>query len=559
VFVGGGVKVWNSTLLTSLTCLFVLTIAASAAPAALKPIHLTCDSLVEPLGIDDEKPQFSWQLQDARDGAHQTDYRVEVASKPSLLAAGKADVWDSGRVSSDRSVGVVYAGSALTAEKRYFWRVTVWDKDGNAYPVSDATWWETGLMSARSWEGKWIGYEAPEERSIRESGAVWITNADGEIPTRGDRTRHDFRFGFELSKPVKQATLYLTGRYTAAAWVNGKQVLEASPLPPWGHMPWEKYTKQVVTSEMQPGRNLLAVEVVLYGTGPDGAISPKDVQSPMSACLYVEYADDTVGVFKSGEGWKAKLESSGDWQSPGYDDGSWQAAISYVSSDGPDADSSPGNPWPTGYVKLLRRSFSVNRPIASARLYVTALGAYQMSVNGHRAGDQVLSPGWMDFREQVPYQVYDVTAFIKPGENAMGAWLAPGWYTTPLRWLGRGYNYGDTPPALKAQLRIEHTDGSIEWIATDTTWKADVSPISKAEIYDGESYDARREQAGWDRASFAEGAWKPAVENKARRAEDRGAVFLSNSRGQDAACEDCDEPQARSLHLRLWSKSSRCG
>ena len=130
-------------------------------------------------------------------------------------------------------------------------------------------------------------------------------------------------------------------------------------------------------------------------------------------------------------------------------------------------DTAPGNPWPTGPVKLLRRKFDVSSPIVSARLYVTALGAYQVHINGHRVGDQVLAPGWMDFREHVAYQAYDVTKLVKPGANAIGAYLAPGWYTTPLMWYRQGFNYGDTPPALKAQLRIEHADGSVQWVVTD--------------------------------------------------------------------------------------------
>ncbi len=109
----------------------------------------------------------------------------------------------------------------------------------------------------------------------------------------------------------------------------------------------------------------------------------------------------------------------------------------------------------------------------------------------------------------MPYQVYDVTRQLKVGQNVMGAWLAPGWYTTPLMWFRQGYNYGDTPPALKAQLRLEHADGSVEWIATGPSWKADTSPISQAEIYDGETYDARKRAAGLDTPQFTGAQWKP--------------------------------------------------
>ena len=77
-----------------------------------------------------------------------------------------------------------------------------------------------------------------------------------------------------------------------------------------------------------------------------------------------------------------------------------------------------------------------------------------------------MAPGWTDYRERVLYQTYDVTALVKSGKNAIGALLAPGWYSTPLEWLQQPNNYGDTPPALRAQLRIEHEDGSVEWVAT---------------------------------------------------------------------------------------------
>jgi alpha-L-rhamnosidase len=470
-----------------------------------RPAGLTCDSLVEPLGLDDQKPLLSWELQDPSYGARQTAYQVEVASKPALLAGGKPDVWDSRKVSSDRSVGVAYTGPALTASTRYYWRVKVWDKDDKPYPASEVSWWETGLMSAESWQGKWIGYEEEEERRIRESGAAWITNAPEDYKGASP-AKHDFRFGFDLAQPVKRAVLYVTGEDAAAAWVNGKQVVQTLPKPPWGHSPWQTYTATVVTPNIQSGRNLLAVEVLVYEATPGGA---GDSRTPMSACLYLEMADGSVNVLKSGEGWKATLNGADGWQLPGYSDASWPAAIGYVVQANDRGASAPGVPWPTGPVKLLRRNFDVGSPIVSARLYATALGAYQMHINGHRVGDQVLAPGWMDFREHVAYQAFDVTKLVRPGTNAIGAYLAPGWYTTPLMWYRQGFNYGDTPPALKAQLRIEHADGSVQWVATDKTWKAAVSPILKAEIYDGESYDGRREQAGWDTSTFNYSGWKP--------------------------------------------------
>ena len=82
-------------------------------------------------------------------------------------------------------------------------------------------------------------------------------------------------------------------------------------------------------------------------------------------------------------------------------------------------------------MKLLRRGFDVSKALRSARLYATALGAYKFRINGHPVGDQILSPGWTDYRSRVTYQAYDVTTDLKTGGNAIGAYLAPGWYTTP--------------------------------------------------------------------------------------------------------------------------------
>ena len=481
---------------------------ASNAAGAQKPINLRCDSMATPIGSDTQQPQLSWQLQDERFAARQTAYQLQVATRSELLLNGKADVWDSGRVSSDKSVGVAYAGPALKPEQRYYWRVKVWDKDGNPYPTSDVTWWETGLMQSAEWRGRWISFEQREEKAIRESGAQWITN-DGGTGAKGSDTQHDFRIEFTLSSPVHSAHLYVTGKDTAAAWLNGKQVLAAEPLPPWKQTPWKSYKVVDVTPQLQQGSNLLAVDVTLYATSTGSSFTTATVSTtPMSACLYIELADGSVKLIRSDESWKSMLNAPQGWTAPSFDGSAWKNAIRYVSND-PTQPPDVGRPWPNGPVKMLRKGFDVAKPVRSARLYATALGAYKFWINGNVVGGQILSPGWTDYRSHVPYQAYDVTANIKSGGNAIGAYLAPGWYSTPLQWLQEPFNYGNTPPALKAQLRIEHTDGSVDWIATDETWRADVSPILKAEIYDGETYDARREQPGWSTAAFSDAKWQP--------------------------------------------------
>jgi len=161
---------------------FACVLAGEASAQSSKPVQLKCESLTTPLGMDAKKPVLSWRLQDADAGARQTAYEIQVASGGTALAAGRADIWDSGRVESDDSIGAHYEGPALEPSKRYFWRVMVWGRGGKPYPASDVSWWETGLLRQENWTAKWIGYEESEHRYMRESGAEWITNGDTEAP-----------------------------------------------------------------------------------------------------------------------------------------------------------------------------------------------------------------------------------------------------------------------------------------------------------------------------------------------------------------------------------------
>ena len=101
-----------------------------------------------------------------------------MASTPAGLNQPKADVWSSGRESGSQSLNVTYKGPALKASKRYYWRVRVWDASGKEYPASEASWWETGLLTQDAWNAPWIGFETPEEAAVRHAKAQWITSPD---------------------------------------------------------------------------------------------------------------------------------------------------------------------------------------------------------------------------------------------------------------------------------------------------------------------------------------------------------------------------------------------
>ena len=173
-----------------------------------------------------------------------------------------------------------------------------------------------------------------------------------------------------------------------------------------------------------------------------------------------------------------------------------------------------GGPKTEAAAPFLRKSFRLagGKKIVSARLYATALGLYEFRLNGKKVGDYVFPPFWTDYRKRVQYQVYDVTGMIRAGaENVAGVILGDGWYCGYTGNVGRRQFYGDRPKAM-GQIVIQYADGSREIIVTDGSWTTAAGPIMSSDLLMGESYDARREMAGWDAAGFKEdGRWSRAT------------------------------------------------
>jgi alpha-L-rhamnosidase len=176
-----------------------------------------------------------------------------------------------------------------------------------------------------------------------------------------------------------------------------------------------------------------------------------------------------------------------------------------------------GGPYSVPPAAYLRKEFAVEKPIASARLYVTALGLYEFEINGRRIGDYVLTPGRTEYTKRVPYHVFDVSSHLSQSANCCGAILGDGWYCGHLHSDPR-QTYGDRPRLL-AQLEIRFTDGSSQTIVSDESWTAGEGPIRSSDMLMGEDYDARMEIAGWSeplspssggtREAFD--SWRPAV------------------------------------------------
>ena len=143
-----------------------------------------------------------------------------------------------------------------------------------------------------------------------------------------------------------------------------------------------------------------------------------------------------------------------------------------------------------GCAPRFRRTFDAPVDLTSARLHITALGVYEIEVNGRRVGDDVLAPGWTAYRRRLAVRTHDVTSLLRPGAtNEMCATVAPGWYAGRLGFRNERAVYGDRV-ALFAQLEIDAANGRTV-IATDETWSASHGPVVAADLYDGEDYDAR--------------------------------------------------------------------
>jgi alpha-L-rhamnosidase len=376
------------------------------------PDHLQCEGMQEPLGIDITHPRFSWQVRDLRRDARQAAYEIQVASSAEGLAQDRADVWDSGRVESKQPVNVPYSGPAVESRRRYYGQVRVWDAQGQASSYSQASWWEMGLLSAQDWKAKWITRDIPLERGDYESAPKWIWAAADNALTNPTLGKHDFRFSFRLAQKPKEATLFITAKDNVAAWVNGKPVVVESPMGNFGRArdPWGYFRVVPVGSLLKAGANSLAAEALVQrerDRPPEGGFI---------ALLRVQMADGKIERFVSGTDWKTGPGQTGNaWVERAFDDSSWPAAA-VVAEIG---EAPLGTPWPAHPVDLLRRNFSVAKAVRSARIYSTALGTYQLFLNGQRVGNDVLAPGWTDYRMCDP----SMNSYNHYAYGAVAEWL----------------------------------------------------------------------------------------------------------------------------------------
>jgi alpha-L-rhamnosidase len=323
----------RSLVRATIIAVFVLTPALLATPQVhgeevegkLAPAALRCEYAVDPLGVDVAQPRLSWIVESDERGQRQTAYRILVASSPDLLAQGKGDLWDSGKVDSDETAHIPYAGQTLASSQQVFWKVGVWDADGKTSAWSAPATWTMGVLKQSDWRGRWI-------------------------------------------------------------------------VAPWS------------------------------------------------------------------------TESL-----------------------------------------LLRREFAVKPGLLRALAHVCGLGQFEMTVNGQKSGENILSPGWSKYNRTCLYETHDITRLVREGENAVGLTLGDGMYHTERRNRFTKFKGSFGPQRACGQIELEYEDGSREYIGTDESWRVAPGPITYNDIYGGEDYDARRAQPGWDSPGFDDSGWTNAV------------------------------------------------
>ena len=312
--------------ITRLVLSSILVLGFAGRGAALTPVALRCDYAFNPLGVDSQPPRLFWQVESRERGQKQTAYEILVSSSAKRLAKNHGDLWDSGKMNSDESIQIDYAGKKLDSWQEVFWKVRVWDANRKPSAWSKPANWTMGVLTTSDWHAQWIGA-----------------------------------------------------------------------------------------------------------------------------------ADTNIASL------------------------------------------------------LLRHEFVVKPGLKRALANICGLGQYEMTLNGKKVGDDILSPGWTKYNRTCLYDTRDITDLLRQGNNAVGIELGNGMYQV----LGGGrftkFKGSFGPQKAIAQIRLEYKDGTVEFIGTDGDWRSAAGPITFDSIYGGEDFDARLVQPGWNQIHFNDANWQPAI------------------------------------------------
>lgn len=313
---------------------------------------LRCEHDPAPMGVESQAPRFSWQVCAQQRGFGQSAYRIIVADSREAIDRQQGNCWDSGKVRSDEQLLIPYEGDSLRAGGRYWWKVRLWDRDGNASAWSRPASFDMGLLTQADWDGaQWIALEAdiPSEIVVPGCGDKQIDERFGQGYKIGMYTLPQLRRSFTADKPVRRAMAYVCGLGQFEMTVNGTQAGDHFLDPAWTR--YDKNAQYVtfdITGQLTPGENVIGVRLgngffnipreryfkLLTSYG-----APK-----MIARVEIEYEDGsreslisdtawraapsavTFSSIYSGEDYDASAEQPG-WTRPGFDASGWQTPV----------------------------------------------------------------------------------------------------------------------------------------------------------------------------------------------------------------------------------------
>jgi alpha-L-rhamnosidase len=479
-------------LLAGMGCRKGQTSAKNRPLKALAAKYLRCEYRVDPLGVDVKQPRLSWILESKQRGVMQGAYQVLVASSEDRLKKDSGDLWDSGKVESDRMNQIVYGGGTLTSGQVCFWKVRVWDGQGRPSRWSQVSTWSMGLLSENGFHAKWIGFDASRDRQGPEQelslkDAQWIWSAAGNPAQSAPVGSRFFRkvFAIDTERKISRAVAALSVDNSFVCTINGRQAGRGNNFKT--AVPFE------LTGLLKPGVNIVTVAATNEGDSPNPA--------GFLGAIKVE--------FETGD--PLMVVTDGTWTSADTAEGDAWAKVMVLGRLGQ-------GPWGqvdvgTGQeflppAQFLRQAFALSKPVKRATVYASALGNYELYVNGRRIGQDYFLPGWTDYTIRNYYNTYDVTEALATGDNCLGAILADGWYSGFVGFGNKRDHYGENT-RFAAQLSVEYTDGSRDTIITDASARAATGPILQGDFLKGETYDARLEIPGWCDTDFDDSAWHP--------------------------------------------------
>lgn len=452
--------------------------------------EITIAHELSPLGTDAANPRIAWKFTTDEQNFIQRTARITVGTE-----LCSADVWDSGELITDRSIGIEYAGKPLRPCTKYFVNVTAESESGMV--CAGSTEFETGFLNGgmEPWEGaEWIG--APEYYVCGETMGVFAIESELTISEGGSA---GIIFGADDPRLMN-------------AELNEKRLCG------------ENYIQYSVSLS----ENALKIFRVGYDSGdsasePFAVIPVSGIESGKPFTLRVEVTGNCASALINGGiiDERRQLNSLGDNDVPTYPR---LCKIGYYAENGTAAHfggivlsflRKPANVFYSAEaadiradsedirrtfspdchsLPMLRRNFTAANPVGSARLYVTARGIYDCRINGQPISKQYFAPGAGQFDKHLMYQTYDVTNLISEGENGIGFTLSSGWWSGSQTFTLMNYNYWGDRESVLAKLVLNYTDGSRDvFVTNDSEWEYyGEGPYRFAGFFQGERFDGGR-------------------------------------------------------------------